>query len=231
MSSTLIAPAAPAEDERRKRAAWRPLAAAAAAGSVLVITGFGVWASLNATATGVTSVNSGTLKLVMADSGVGFTQNLTNMAPGDSINRFVSLTNTGTLDGKALTLAITAPAGNVLVTDGVSPSTTKAAKLTVQNCAGATWNATTGACGSGGVVTTLLGPAALSTLATPNTLANVSTLAATNGGLNLKLTVALPDQAETTVNGILPTGGIQNATAALTYTFAETQRDVTVTTS
>ena len=97
MSATLITPAVTDENDRRKRA-WRPLAAAAAAGSVLVITGFGVWASLNATATGVTSVNSGTLKLVMADNGVGFTQNLSNMAPGDSVNRFVSLTNTGTPD-------------------------------------------------------------------------------------------------------------------------------------
>ena len=50
----------------------------------------------------------------------------------------------------------------MLVTDGVSPSTTKAAQLTVQNCAGATWNTTTGVCGTGGTVTTLLGPAALS---------------------------------------------------------------------
>ena len=36
--------------ERRSRPAWRPLAVAVAGGALLVTTGFGVWASLNATA-------------------------------------------------------------------------------------------------------------------------------------------------------------------------------------
>ena len=68
-------------------------------------------------------------------------------------------------------------------------------------------------------------------LATPNALANVSTLAATTGGLNLKLTVSLPDQTETDGQRRAADRPVQNATASLNYTFAETQRDVTVTTS
>jgi hypothetical protein len=222
MSATTSAPAAaPAEDDRRKRAAWRPLAAAAAAGSVLVITGFGVWASLNATATGVQSIDSGTLKLALADKGVGFSQNLANLAPGDSVARFVTLTNTGTLEGRSLTLKVAATGSDALVTDA---GARKAARMTVENCTSA-WVG--GNCAPG--ASTLVGPVALSTLATANALSNVSSVASL-GALNLKITVALPDQTETSVNGVLPTTTIQGATAQLNYTFAETQRDATATT-
>src|SRR4051812_37593446 len=103
---------APQTEDRRKRAAWRPLAAAAAAGSVLLITGFGVYAMLNATATGATKVDAGTISLTLADAGAGFTQDISKIAPTDAVNRFVTLTNAGSLEGKALQVKIASTAGS-----------------------------------------------------------------------------------------------------------------------
>ena len=43
----------------------------------------------------------------------------------------------------------------------------------------------------------------------------------------LRFTFLLPDQAETTVNGVLPSGTIQGLTANMTWTFDEVQRTAT----
>lgn len=48
---------------------------------------------------------------------------------------------------------------------------------------------------------------------------------------NLQVSVRLPDQTETTVNGALPNSTIQGKTANLTYTFTETQRSAATTNS
>jgi len=73
------------------------LAALVAVGG-LILTAGGVYAGLNAVATNTTpqTVTSGTLKLTMANDGVGFSQNISDVAPGDVVNRFVDLTNGGT---------------------------------------------------------------------------------------------------------------------------------------
>ncbi len=217
MSATVTSPVTPTEDERRKRA-WRPLAAAAAAGSVLVITGFGVWASLNATATGVSTVDSGTLTLALADKGVGFSQAVSKLAPGDKVSRFVTLTNTGTLEGKSLTMGIESTGATTLIDDAAE---TAALRVTVQNCASA-WVA--GACAA---PSTLLNSVELGDLGTADPLAGVASLAKDGGNLNLKVTVALPMQDELSVNGALPTDTVQGKSVSLKYTFAEVQRTET----
>ena len=71
----------------------------------VAVTGAGVYAALSATAfnTSAQSVTSGTLKLVLADNGNGFSTGILLLAPGDVVNRYVDLTNSGTLDGKNIT--------------------------------------------------------------------------------------------------------------------------------
>ena len=83
----------PAETEpRRRRSAWRPAAAAVSSAAVLIVAGTGIWASLAAEASGVAAVQSGSLKLTLADSGsAGFGQTVANTAPGDAVNRYVTL--------------------------------------------------------------------------------------------------------------------------------------------
>ena len=78
-----------------------------------------VFAALTATATNTSggSVTTGTLKLQLAPSGVsgitgGFTSPIAAMGPGDTVNRYIDLSNTGTLDGASPTLQIVSSDSN-----------------------------------------------------------------------------------------------------------------------
>jgi hypothetical protein len=218
-----------AEDEnnRKKKAAWRPIAMAVAAAGVLLGTGFGVWASLNATASGAAqTVQTGTLKLTMAPNGVGFGQAINNLAPGDNVNRYVALTNSGTLDARDLTVSVAATGSQALITDGTAPATTKALRVTITSCTNA-WNPTTGTCS--GTTNVVLPATPVNQLATATSVIAGAIPAGTVA--NLQISTQLPDQNETTVNGTLPTTTIQGQSAQLTYTFAETQRTAQTTTS
>lgn len=219
-----------AENDRKdnkKRAAWRPIAAAVVGAGVVVGTGFGVWASLNATASGTAqSISTGTLKLVMANNGAGFNQAIGNVAPGDVVNRYVDLTNSGTLDAQNLTVQVAATGSQALITDGVSPATTKALRVTISSCTAA-WAPTTGVCS--GTTSVVLAATPVSSLASASSLIAGSIPSGTVA--HLQISTQLPDQTETTVNGTLPTTTIQNQSAQLAYTFTETQRTATTTNS
>jgi hypothetical protein len=214
---------------KSRRSAWRPLAVAVAGGAVLVTTGFGVWASLNATAfnTSPQAISSGTLSLTMAANGNGFSQSITNVAPGDVINRYVDLTNGGSLAAQGLTLGVAATGSSALITDGTTPAT-KALRVSVSSCS-TTWTPTTGVCASSGTVTSLLSATPVSSLSTAASL--ISGAIASNALEHLQISVQLPDQTETTANGSAPSTTIQGQTANLTYTFTEVQRTVTTTNS
>ena len=74
----------------------------AVAGLVLLTVGIlsttGVFAALSARSTGSEAVSSGTLNLQLsADTGAGFSNFTSKMAPGDTDNVYVNLTNTGSL--------------------------------------------------------------------------------------------------------------------------------------
>lgn len=68
----------------------------------------------------------------------------------------------------------------------------------------------------------------VSTLTTTPTTLVAGTIAA-GSALNLQVSLTLPDQNETTTNGTVPVGTIQGLTAALTWTFTESQRTATTT--
>lgn len=196
--------------------------AAALGGTALVSSS--VFASLTATASnaaGSGSVNSGTLKLTQAASGVtgitgGFTTAVTAMAPGDTVNRYIDLINGGTLDGSALTLGLAASPATALTTDGIN-----GLKITVNQCSVAWTN--TGTC-SGTTTPNVLASASALSLATPATLsmASGSLLAASVN--HLQISIALPAGSEVVANGVLPTGTVQGLTTALTWTFTEALR-------
>ncbi|ATE53797.1 MULTISPECIES: TasA family protein [Actinosynnema] len=218
--TTATAPAA--ETTRTRRSVWRPVAFAAIGGSVLVAMGVGVYATLLATAANVTpeSVTDGTLRLTMAAQGAGFDQAVTNVAPGDTINRYVDLTNSGTLDGQAMTLQVAATGASTLITDGAS---TRALRVSVTSCNGGTWNPTTGVCS--GTTAALLAATPLSSL-TSNASLIAGSISA-GSVQRLRVSLNLPDQNETTVNGALPANTVQGQSVNLTYTFGQTQRTAT----
>jgi spore coat-associated protein N len=214
------------------RSASRPsprlIAAFAVGAAGLAITGGGVYAALNATATNTTaqSAASGLLSLTMGNNGAGFSQGVSNLAPGDVVNRYVTLTQGADLDGKDLTLKVTdgTATPTLLTTDA-----TKGLRVTVKQCVGGDWTVTgvgAGTC-TGTSTPALATNMPLSTLATTPAALTSSVAAGTT--VKLQLALSLPDQTETTVNGAAPTGTIQGLSAALTWTFSETQRTATTT--
>jgi hypothetical protein len=201
------------------------LASATLGGLSLVSTS--VFASLSATATNVSggSVNTGTLKLTQAPSAVvgitgGFVTDILNLAPGDTVNRYVDLTNGGTLDGNALTLTTVASTVNALSTNG-----TTGLQVTIKHCAIA-WTAA-GVCTPGS--TTALAQTSVLALGSAQTLVVPSLVASAVN--RLQISVFLPVGTEVSVNGVLPGGTIQGLTTALTWTFLETLRASTTTNS
>lgn len=212
-------------EEKVKKKPWRALAGAAIVLSVAVIAGQSVLSSLNATAfnTVPQNVNSGNLSLNLANNGVGFSTSIANLAPGDVVNRYVTLTNNGSLDAVGLSFKATETGTATLISD---TGTVKALVVTVKGCSVA-WNAAAGTCG--GTQTTEVNPIMLGTLSTAQNLLN--------GTMNsaavkyLQISMQLPDQVETTVNGVPPTPTIQGGAVYITYTFNYAQRLATTTNS
>ena len=180
-----------------------------------------VFAALTATATNTSggSVTTGTLKLQLAPSGVsgitaGFTSPISAMGPGDTFNRYIDLSNTGTLDGASPTLQIVTADSNTLVYSAPS-----GLQVTITACSIAWTNA--GVCG--GTPTVALASTPVSTIkASAQSLTLPSVLV---GGVNyLKISTTLPLGTENVLNGVLPSGTVQGLTAALTWTFVIQER-------
>ncbi len=196
------------------------VATATVGGTALV--GSSVFASLTATAsnTSAHSVNSGTLKLTQASSGVsgltaGFTTAVTAMAPGDTINRFIDVTNGGTLAGASWTLGLADSAATKLTTDAVN-----GLQVVVKECTVA-YTTVTGACS--GTETTMATTTA-NALLTPVSLTVAGADLLPAAVTHMKFVVSLPASSEVTTNGTLPGATIQGLTSLLTWTITETQR-------
>jgi hypothetical protein len=200
--------------------------AAAVGGAGMVASN--VFAALTATASNTSggSVTTGTLSLTLAPSSVtgitgGFNTAITAMGPGDTVNRYIDLTNAGTLDGATPTLQLSSVDSNTLI-NNVSTGL----QITITACSIAWTNA--GVC-SGTPTTVLAGTPAATIKAGPQTIVLPTVLA---GGVNrLKIAIALPAGNENTINGVLPVGTVQGLTAALTWSFVIAERSATNTNS
>ncbi len=186
-----------------------------------------VFASLNATAynTTATAITTDTLKLTLASNGTsgitgGFTTAINSVAPGDVVNRFIELTNTGSMTGTALKLSLADQATTALTTNG-----TAGLQVSVFECA-SQWSST-GLCNTlPGTVVMVSTPAlTLLTVPTSVTVASLAPAATTH----LRVQISLPAGGETTTNGNLPAGTVQGLTSQLTWTFNEAQRLTTTT--
>lgn len=214
----------PRHADRPSRSPSRPLALAAVGVAALAITTGGVRATLSAIAEGdgATTITSGTLLLELADDGDGLTTSIADLAPGDIVDRFVDLTNAGTLEAGDLTVAISATGDAVLLDDGVAPATTRALTLTVDACDTA-WDTAASTCA--GTATALLAATPLGDLDTaPASLGLAFGIGET---AHLRLRLTLPDQDEVSTNGVPPSPTIQDASADVTVTFRVEQRDTT----
>jgi len=189
----------------------------------VALVGSSVFASLTATAnnTAAHSITSGTLKLTQAASGVagltaGFTTAVNAVAPGDTINRFMDLTNAGTLAGASITLGVVDSAATKLTTDAVN-----GLQVTVKECTVA-YTTVTGACS--GTETTMLAATSANVLLSAQSLTVAAADLLAAGVAHTKFIISLPASSEVTTNGTLPGATIQGLTSLLTWTFTETQR-------
>lgn len=201
---------------RKHMSARRLSAVGLATTAAVVVTGAGVYAVLSATASNTTpqTATSGTLKLTLADSGsAGFASAVANLVPGQAAHRYVALTNGGSLAASGLKLSVADGTPSKLSTDAA-----EGLQVTVTSCTAA-WTTADGTC-SGTAAVELTSP--LAALGTAQAFAD-GTMAA-GEVKHLKVSVALPDKDEVTVNGVLPAGTVQGLSAALTWTFAETQQ-------
>ncbi len=187
-----------------------------------------VFASFTATASNTSggSITSGTLKLVLAPSTVpgitnGFTGAIANMGSGDVVNRFIDLTNSGTLDGSSPTLQIAVSESNTL-----TANPTKGLQIAISSCSIA-WTAL-GACNE--TTTVVMTSRPLSTVVTSaQSLTLASNLA---GSVNrLKVSTTFPNSTENVVNGALPVNTVQGLSASLTWSFVILERAATTTNS
>lgn len=197
------------------------IVATAAVGGMALISS-SVFASLTATASNVSggSVTSGTLILTQAPSATsgitgGFATAIARMAPGDVVNRYIVLTNGGTLDGSAMTLSATGSGATTLTTNG-----TKGLQVTVKQCS-ISWTAA-GACTE--TETVVMASSSALSLATPAALTLQANSLLAGAVSYLQFGIALPVATEVTVNGVLPGGTIQGVNTSITWTFTQTQK-------
>jgi hypothetical protein len=189
----------------------------------IAIVSSSVYASLNAQTynTAAQAVSTDTLKLTMASSTVagltgGVTTPIANVAPGDIVNRFLDLSNTGTMAGSTLDLMISAT-----VSTALTSNSSAGLQIAIFECA-TDWTTVSGLC-SGTAGTQVMASTPATTLVAGHVPVTVSSLA--SGATNhLRLQLTLPAGSEVTTNGVLPVGTVQGLTSNLTWTFTEVQR-------
>lgn len=203
---------------RFSRASAKKLALSAVLlASAAALAGHGAFATFTSSATGgPQSISTGTVTIALGVTGAStnrLTVNASGVAPGDTIQRSVNLSNNGTLNLASITLGLSASPSSALDTDA-----TNGLQTTVQSCSvawteGGTAPAYTYTCS--GTTTSVLASTAVATLkTTPSALPGLGSLTA-SGSDHLLVTLSLPSGAGNT---------FQNLTSTLTYTFTGTQR-------
>jgi hypothetical protein len=180
-------------------------------GVTAAVVGGLAFATFTSTTSVTQNVNSGTVAFAsLTPSGTGQRLSVaaTDIAPGDTIQRAVTLTNTGTInmDSSAVRLTTTASTSSLLDTGG------NGLTMVIDKCSVA-WTESafpyTYTCG--GTTTTVL--ASSPVIGANVALANIVTTPSTPN--HLRVTLTLPTAADNTY---------QNQTSVISYAFAGTQR-------
>ena len=177
----------------------------AAAALAAALIGVGAYAEWSTSTSQNQTVSAGSVNL---SSGIGeVSMDASDIAPGDTIQRRVTLTNDGTLDLGSLTLVSSGGATPPAIYSGPTGLT-----LTVDKCVGGTWSAAF-ACSSGSTASVF--STASVDIASPVDVKAALDSDTAGGNDALLFTVGLPSTAPDTMQG-------QSVT--ITYTFDGTQR-------
>ncbi|HET9732178.1 MAG TPA: TasA family protein [Acidimicrobiales bacterium] len=184
-------------------------------GAAAALAGPGAFATFTSSVNGgPQSITTGTVIIALGATGASTNRlniNATGVAPGDTIQRSVDLSNTGSLNLASITLGVSASPSSALDTDGANGLQT-----TVQSCSVAWTEAGppyTYTC-SGTSASVLASTSVLGLKTTPASLSPLASLTAGQTD-HLLVTLTLPTTADNT---------FQNLTSTLTYAFTGTQR-------
>jgi predicted ribosomally synthesized peptide with SipW-like signal peptide len=187
------------------------LATIAIIGAAASIAGLGTYATFTSTTSQSHTVTTGTVTIALGATGAATNRlniGASALAPGDTIQRSVDLTNSGSLDLASITLTTTASPSSLLDTD-----TTNGLQMVIDKCSVA-WTE------AGPPYTYTCGGSTSSVLTTRPVIGSalaLSNLGATTHGAtdHLRVTLTLPSGAGNT---------LQNQSSTITYAFTGTQR-------
>lgn len=204
---------------RGRRTAARPtahklLATVAVLGAAASIAGLGTYATWTSTTSENHTISSGTVTIALGATGAATNRlnvGASALAPGDTIQRSVDLTNSGSIDLAGVTLTTTASPSSLLDTDA-----TNGLQMVVDKCSVA-WTE------AGPPFTYTCSGSTSSVLASRAVIGSnlsLSNLGVTAPGAtdHLRVTLTLPSGAPNT---------LQNQSSTITYAFTGTQRTAT----
>lgn len=191
----------------------RVLATGAVVGAGAAIAGLGTFGTFSSSTSATQAVSSGTVAIGLGSAGTAtnrLTVGASNIVPGDTIQRQVQLSDTGTIPLASIGLTTTASPSSLLDTE-----TTNGLQMTVQSCSVAWTEAGTAPAYTytcSGTTGTVL--ASRPAIGSNITLPGLNALS-TGGVDHLLVTLTLPSSAPNTM---------QNQSSTITYTFLGTQR-------
>ncbi|MFJ5860918.1 TasA family protein [Pseudarthrobacter sp. NPDC092439] len=197
-----------------KSTSGKILASVALVGTAAAVAGMGTFGAFTGSTSASQEVTADTVSLTLGSTEPVSITAAAGMLPGDSMERFVTLTNDGTSDLAAITLTTALPpaaAGNLLTTDA------NGLKLTVESCSQAWTTVSDGpdACGGSRVATTI---------------ANAAIIGANRdlGGLPAKISKGVSFLKITTTLPVDAGNAFQGLGATVNFTFSATQPTGTV---
>ena len=190
------------------------IATLAILGAAASIAGLGTYATFTSTTSQSHAISSGTVTIALGATGASTNRlniGASALAPGDTIQRSVDLTNSGTLDLASVTLTTTASPSSTLDTDA-----TNGLQMVIDRCSVA-WTE------AGPPYTYTCSGATSSVVASRAVIGStiaMSNLTATTAGNtdHLRVTLTLPSSADNT---------FQNKSSTISYAFTGTQRAAT----
>jgi len=206
---------------RGRRTAARPtahklLATVAVLGAAASIAGLGTYATWTSTTSENHTISSGTVTIALGATGAATNRlnvGASALAPGDTVQRSVDLTNSGSIDLAGVTLTTSASPSSLLDTDATNGLQMVIDKCSVAWTEAGTAPAYTYTCG--GTTSTVLASRAV--IGSNLSLSNLG-VTAPGATDRLRVTLTLPSGAD---------NSFQNKSSTITYTFTGTQRTAT----
>jgi spore coat-associated protein N len=198
-------------DRKRRSHGRKLLLTAAILGAAASIAGLGTFATFTSSTSASHTISSGTVSIALGSTGSSTNRlniDATAIAPGDTIQRSVDLTNSGTLNLASVALTTQATTSSILDTDA-----TNGLQMVIDKCSQA-WTESgppyTYTCG--GSTSTVLSSRAV--IQSGVTLSNLGSLTAGSTD-HLRVTLTFPSGAG---------NSFQNKSSTIQYTFTGTQR-------